>query len=130
MLQRLMRRLPDAADEVLLRDLLAEAADFIRDYDADERTMTQKIIGAVSAMDHPMTPLAYGKYSLTGYLSGLTEEMLQRERDEVLDASPEKIRALAAHLTALIESGGFCVVGSEEKIREYAGLFDTIEKLV
>ena len=106
-----------------------EAADFIRGFDADERTMTQKIIGAVSAMDHPMTPQVYGKYSLSGYLTGLSEEALQTERDQVLGAGPEDIRALAPYLEALMDSGCLCAVGTDEKIREHAELFDKIEKL-
>ena len=110
-------------------DAFEGAAGFVRSFDADERTLTQKIIGAVSALDHPMTPPVYGKYSLAGYLTGQTEEDLQRERDEVLQADPETIRGLAVYLDALMEGGCFCTVGTDEKIRKYAALFDRIEKL-
>ena len=45
-----------------------DAPAYIRSFDADERAMTKYIIGAVGALDHPMTPSTYGKYSLTAYM--------------------------------------------------------------
>lgn len=107
-----------------------EAADFLRSFDADERTMTKYIIGAVSALDQPMTPFVYGRYSLTSYLTGLTDEQVQIERDQVLNASPEDIRAMAAYLDAVMAAGCLCVVGSDSKIRECPELFREIRKLL
>ncbi|MDE6320217.1 MAG: insulinase family protein, partial [Lachnospiraceae bacterium] len=44
-------------------EVYEKAADFVEAFEADERTMTQYIIGAVSALDTPMTPQVYGTYS-------------------------------------------------------------------
>ena len=107
-----------------------ETAEFLRGFDADERTMTKYIIGAVSALDQPMTPFIYGRYCLSSYLMGLTEESLQKERDQVLDAKPEDIRRMADYLDALMAAAVLCVVGSDAKIRENAELFGEIRKLV
>ncbi|MDO4283817.1 MAG: insulinase family protein [Eubacteriales bacterium] len=106
-----------------------DAPAYVRGFEADERTMTQYVIGAVSALDHPMSPAAYGRYSLAGYLTGFSEEEVQKERDEVLDATPEKIRALAEYLDAFLEDGCFCVVGSAAKIEENRDRFGTVEKI-
>ncbi|MBQ6590497.1 MAG: insulinase family protein [Lachnospiraceae bacterium] len=107
-----------------------EAADFLRSFDADERTMTKYIIGAVSALDQPMTPYVYGRYSLSSYLTGLTDEKIQKERDQVLDATPADIRAMAPYLDAVMAEDCICVVGSDAKIRENKELFGEIRKLV
>ena len=106
-----------------------EAPDYVRSFDADERTMTKYIIGAVSAMDHPMTPPTYGKYSLTAYMTGLTEEFVRKERMEVLDCGPEQIRGLAAHVEAFLAEDCLCVVGSDEKLKSEAERFDRLENL-
>ena len=106
-----------------------EAPDYVRGFDADERTMTKYIIGAVSALDHPMTPPTYGKYSLTAYMTGLTEEYVQKERFEALDCGPEQIRALAAHIEAFLAEDCLCVVGNDEKLRSEADRFDRFENL-
>ena len=106
-----------------------EAPDYIRGFDADERAMTKYIIGAVGALDHPMTPSTYGKYSLTAYMTGLTEEKARRERAQVLDCQPEDIRALAAQIEAFLSDDCLCVVGSDEKVRSEKERFDKLTKL-
>ncbi len=58
-----------------------KAADYIESYEADERTMTQYIIGAISEMDMPLTPSAQGNYSLAGYLTHYDFERVQAERE-------------------------------------------------
>jgi Zn-dependent M16 (insulinase) family peptidase len=110
-------------------DVFDSAPDYIRSFEADERTMTKYIIGAVSTLDHPMTPPTYGKYSLTAYMTGLTEEKMLRERLELLDCSPEDIRALAGHVEAFLSEDALCVVGNAQKLGEEAGRFDRLEKL-
>lgn len=111
-------------------EVYERAADFVAAFDADERTMTQYIIGAVSALDMPLTPAAKGNYSLGGYMTGFTYEKAQQERDELLAADAETIRKLAAHIRAFMEDDCLCVVGNEEKIKGQEGLFGSVEYLV
>lgn len=110
-------------------DVFEKAADFIAEFDADERTMTQFIIGAVSDLDVPMTPATKGLYSLNAYMTGLTEEMLQQERDELLAAEPENIRELAEYIRVFMSDDCLCVVGNAEQIREDKVLFMHTENL-
>nr|WP_318683065.1 insulinase family protein [uncultured Acetatifactor sp.] len=105
------------------------AAAAIAEFSADERTMTQYIIGAVSDLDTPMNPAAKGLYSLNAYMTGLTQEMLQRERDELLSAVPETIRGFSDYVKAFISEELLCVVGSTGKIRESQNIFSSIENL-
>ena len=105
------------------------APDYVRSFDADERAMTKYIIGAVSALDRPMTPSVYGKYSLSAYMTGLTEEKALRERQQLLDCTPEDIRALAGHIEAFLSEDVLCVVGNAGKIEAEAERFDAVEKL-
>lgn len=106
-----------------------KAADYIEHYEADERTMTQYIIGAVSEMDMPLTPSAKGNYSLAGYLTHYDFERVQRERDELLSTDADTIRGLARYIRAFMKDECLCVVGNEEKIKEQEKLFAKIEYL-
>ena len=54
--------------------------------------MLKFIIGTIGDMDTPMNPAAKGVRSFGAYISNVTIEDYQRERDEVLGATPEKIR--------------------------------------
>ena len=106
-----------------------KAADFLTGYQADEREITKTIIGTISGMDTPLTPNMKGRRSMAGYLSGVTEEMLQRERDQVLSCSIEDIRALAPVMKAVSEAGNLCVIGNEKHIKEAGELFAVIKPL-
>ena len=101
-----------------------KAVEFVEQFDVDERTMTKYIIGAISGLDTPLTPSAYGSHSFAAYLSGMTEEDKQKERDEVLGASVEKIRALAPIVKAVFDTKAFATLGNEGKIADAKQLFD------
>ena len=110
-------------------DVYEHAADYIKNFDADERTMTQYIIGAVSELDMPMTPASKGAYSLAGYMTHYTDEQVQKERDELLATVPETIRGLAEYINAFMENDCLCVVGNEEKIKQQEALFGETDYL-
>jgi len=97
------------------------AADYIRNWQGEEEELTQYIIGAVGVLDTPKTPQDKGTFSLGGYMTGLSEKELQRERDEVLSVTVQKIRSLADYISAFMSDDCLCVLGREEKIKETDG---------
>nr|WP_302594518.1 insulinase family protein [uncultured Acetatifactor sp.] len=110
-------------------DVYEKAADFIETYEANERTMTQYIIGTFSQLDTPLTAAGKGHRSRDAYMRGLTFDMIQQERNEVIDATPEDIRSLAEYIRAFMKDDYFCVVGSEQKIKAEADKFMKTENL-
>ncbi len=103
--------------------------DYLRQFEADERDMTKFVIGTISDLDTPLTPSIRGSRGLSAYLSGVTQEMLQKERDQVLSATVEDIRALADIVKAVLDTGAFCVVGNEDKIEGAKDLFGETKNL-
>jgi hypothetical protein len=110
-------------------DIFENAAKAVSDFEADERTMTQYIIGAVSELDMPKNPAAKGLYALSAYMTGVTEDMIQKERDEILSAEPEDIKKLSEYIKAFMSDDLFCVVGNAGKIKEEEKRFMKIENL-
>ena len=106
------------------------AAQYLRNFDADDRTMLQYIIGAISDLDTPKTPSAKGSYGLTAYLCNARMENIQRNRDELLGTTRDTIRSLADYVDAFMSDDCICVIGSAEKIEESSELFDTVGQLV
>lgn len=102
---------------------------YLEAFDPDERDMTKYVIGTISNLDAPLTPSVKGSRGLSAYLSGVTEEMMQTERDQILSAAKEDIRALAAQVRAVLATGSFCVVGNEEKIEANRGMFGEVSSL-
>ena len=67
--------------------------------------------------------------SLSAWMTGVTEEQVQKERDEVLGCGIEEIRALAPYLKAMLSQNHICVIGNEEKLEEQKDLFEVTESL-
>lgn len=107
-------------------EIYKKAPEYVRNFDADARDMTKYIIGAISKLDAPLTPSAEGNFSYVAYLMGLTDEDLQRERDEVLSSSVGSIRALAEYVEAATDGGIICAIGDENKIASASDSFNTV----
>lgn len=111
-------------------DVYDRIPEYIKSFSPDERDMTKYIIGTFSALDTPMNPEAKGSRSLSAYLEGITYEQIQKERNEILNAQPEDIRRLADLVEAVLKKDSICVIGNENMIKESAGLFENVEKLI
>ena len=111
-------------------DVYKNAAEYVRNYEAGDKDLTKYIIGTFSDLDTPLTPSAMGLRSLVAYLIGDTFENEQRERDEILDITPEIFRSLADYIDAIIEQDYLCVLGSEEMVEDNKALFDNVKNLL
>lgn len=118
---------PNLSDTLDVYDRIPE---YIKSFSPDERDMTKYIIGTFSVLDTPMNPEAKGSRSLSAYLEGITYEQIQKERNEILNAQPEDIRRLADLVEAVLKKDSICVIGNENMIKESAGLFENVEKLI
>lgn len=110
-------------------DIYDRSPEYFEQFDADDREMTKYIIGTVADLDAPLTPSAKGNRSLSAYISHETEEMMQNERNAILNASASDIRELAGHLRNVTQNSVICVLGGEETIKNEELLFDSTEQL-
>lgn len=102
---------------------------YLHDFDVDERDMTKFIIGTVSALDTPLNPSAKGARAISVYLTGVTEDQLQKERDQVLQATPADIRALEPLVAAVLADDWLCVIGNEDTLEKETDMFMNLEEL-
>ncbi len=91
--------------------------------------MAKYIIGTVSTLDTPLSPSAKGYRSMVAYLSHLTREDVQRERDEILNACAQDIRALEPLIASVLAEENICVIGNEQMLEKERELFMTLEAL-
>lgn len=111
-------------------DVFEKAADYLENFDDDDRAILQYIIGAISDLDTPKTPSAKGSYGLTAYLCNAKMENIQKNRDELLGTTKQTIRDLAEYVRAFMSDECLCVIGAAEKIDESKSLFDNVEQLI
>ena len=110
-------------------DVYEKVTEYLRNFEADDRDMNKYIIGTISNIDRPMNPSAKGTRSMNLYMNHVTEEMIRKEREEILNAGQEEIRALADVVAAMLAADQLCVIGSEEKIEEQKALFGEVRTL-
>ena len=110
-------------------EVFEKTPEYLRDFHVDERTMTKYIIGTISNMDTPLTPYQKGVRGLTAYMTDISMDMLQKERDQVINVTAEDIRALADVVEDTMAQGYLCVIGNEDKIQEQKEMFQEVKPL-
>ena len=110
-------------------EVFRNAAKYVEEFNCSDRDMTKYIIGTISNVDMPMTPSMVGTFSFTIYMSGVTEEERQKNRDQILSATPDDIKKLAPYVRAISDSEAICTVGGEEKLNESRDIFKSIENI-
>ena len=103
--------------------------DYLKNFTVDERDMVKYIIGTFSNIDRPMNPAASGERSMNLYMNHVSAEMIKKEREEILNASQEDIRALVKIVEAILSDDLLCVIGNEKKIEEAKELFGEVRYL-
>ena len=107
-------------------DVYEGVVDYLENFTVTDRDMTKYIIGTMSNIDQPMTPAIKGERSMNLYMNRVSEEMIQKERCQILEAQQEDIRKLAPVVEAVLRADQICVIGGEEKIEEDRELFQNI----
>jgi len=118
---------PNLADTF---EVYKRVADYLRNFELDEREMRKYIIGAFGAVDTPMTASMKGARSMASYMTGRGYDELQKSRNEMLSVTEADIRAFGDVIDAVVGAGYICVIGSESAIMKEKNMFDRIEPLL
>jgi hypothetical protein len=95
------------------------AAGYLKNLDAkslSDSELTKAIIAAIGDMDSYQLPDAKGYTSMLRYLTGRSDELLQKERDEILSTSGEDFIAFGEILEKAAKSQAVAVIGSQSAI--------------
>jgi len=93
-----------------------ETPGYLRTIDLTQQDLTRAIIGAIGRMDAYELPDARGYTSMLRYLTGTTDEIRQRLRDEILSTGVGDFRAFADVLDGVARHGIVAILGSEQAI--------------
>lgn len=61
--------------------------------------------------------------------AGVTDEMVQKEREQILDVTQEDIKALADIVQAVLDTRALCVIGNDQQIRAQESMFGEVKNL-
>ncbi len=99
---------------------------YLKTLSLSERELEKQIIGTVSAKDVPVSEALTAAAADSMVFTGLTQEMIQRERDEILGTTVDDLKDKAELMDALMAENTLCAIGSEAKIKENGELFDAL----
>lgn len=91
-------------------------ADFLQNTTIGPDECTKAVIGAISDIDQYRLPDAKGWTSLLHHLTGITDEIRQLKRDEMLSTSSKDFQAFSAPLRYVAKTGTLSILTSQDKI--------------
>ncbi|MCD3246277.1 peptidase M16 [Clostridium botulinum C] len=111
--------------------------EYLCKFNADEREMTNYIIGTIGKLDSAMNqlnsmlgPIAEGILGDNMYITGITQSDIQKQREEILSTTAEDIRNFAKVVDAVLKQDYLCVVGGDAKIKENEKEFMSIKNVL
>ena len=107
-------------------DIYNKASEYVENFNEPDDELLKYIIGTIAGKDKPLTISQKGNLAYNRYLAGRTENEVQTERDEIINASAADIRQYAGVLAQMRDNGSICVCGSETVINKNSKLFNNI----
>jgi hypothetical protein len=110
-------------------EVYKNAAEFVANFQADDRDMTKYIIGAIGTADIPLNAYDRGERDFNYYLTGITDEYRQQIRDELLATNQATIRGLSQLVKSVSDNGVICAIGNEKRIEREAEHFKEVRSV-
>lgn len=102
------------------------AGKFLDKFNADEKSMTNYIIGAINNIDRPLNMEQKLKTAFARYITGISPEFQQKEREDILSATSTDIKNYSSMLENLANSPYVCVIGNSDNINNERILFNSV----
>lgn len=106
-----------------------ELPDYLRNFEADERELTKYVIGTVSELDYPLTPYMKGETADEYYIRGISQDDVQKERDQIINTKVSDIKGFADLVSKSMEQNCICALGNEDKLKANKDLFGSIKNI-
>jgi Zn-dependent M16 (insulinase) family peptidase len=96
-----------------------DAEDFFAQNEISADDMEKAIISTIGMLDRPMDPAGRGHVALMRSIAGISDEMRQKFRDEILSATPLKLKdTLSEYFPRVSKSAATAVYSALGKINE------------
>uniref|UniRef100_A0A1D1Z8Y6 Presequence protease 1, chloroplastic/mitochondrial n=1 Tax=Anthurium amnicola TaxID=1678845 RepID=A0A1D1Z8Y6_9ARAE len=105
-------------------DVYDGTANFLRELELDNDTLTKAIIGTIGDVDAYQLPDAKGYTSLVRYMLGITDEERQRRREEILSSSWKDFKEFAEAIEVVKDKGVVVAVASPDDVAKANELQD------
>lgn len=114
-----------AIDPSLAR--IEAAGDWLASFDPDADTFEGFIVSCVSGMDAPLKPYALTKRRNTEYFCKTPSGKRAERRQQMLESTPDALRALAADISRIAREAPACVFAGREAIEASEADWNVVE---
>ncbi len=111
-------------------DNYSKTSDFLENFTATEKEMTQFIISTIADLDQPKNVSEQGTSAFYNYFCKLDYDYYQDNRNAVLNTSAEDIKSFAKMINDVISNNIYCIYGNSNKIEENKTLFENLIKIL
>lgn len=111
-------------------DIYEALPEYLETLSLSEDDLRKYIIGSIAGVDQPVTASVKAARSLARYYAGITDDDIQKDRDEILNCSVETLRGFAENIRRLLSEGNICVVGNAEMITAAENKFSSLRELL
>lgn len=111
-------------------DIYEALPDYLSNLELSDDDLRKYIIGAIAGVDQPVTASVKAARELARYYAGITDEELQKNRDEVIGCTRETLRGFARNIRMMLSEGNICVVGNSEQITASKDKFGSLRELI
>lgn len=111
-------------------NIFDKAGDFLRNFKADDKQMTNYILALVNSQGSASDPFTIASSADMSYLSGVTMEDSVKLRNEIMNTKAKDIVAYAGLMDAIAKQNVYCVIGNAAKLNENKGLFSDVVDLL
>jgi hypothetical protein len=101
-------------------------ADYIKNLKLTDSQMSDYIISTIAGLDYPENISDQGISSDFDYMSGITQDDMQRMRDKVLSTTLQDIQSYASKIDSVMKQNNYCVLGDSTKIEKNKSIFKNV----
>lgn len=110
-------------------DVFNTLPSYLKNFNADKNEMDKYISRSLDYIDTLMDPKGKAWKADNMYIIGITQEDVQKYRDEILSTTAEDIQNYAPMIDAVMKQNNLCVAGNEKVINSNKALFQSIKNL-
>lgn len=111
-------------------DIYDNTHKYLESMKLDASDIEKYIISTIGDLDIPFATPYQKAYNIENKLAaGITREIDQKIRNEILETTVEDIKGFAKMMKDLMKQDYICVLGNESKINENKDLFDRVERV-
>lgn len=105
------------------------SSNYLKDFSVSEREMRKYIIGTINTLDTVMSCYNKGRAATIRYILGVSQEQIQKEREEVLNTTKDKIKSHIDMFNEVMQQENIAVIGNENIINQNKNLFNNLNTI-